>query len=135
MLALMLACVIARVDVDVKISIEAPKTVEISQADKPGGKVGAVTIKVTVKNLGDEAIVFAQNKIKVMVLDNKQNYNGYNAEPKETLDAGQLKKGESRTADREITFHTIVPAEGTKLTIVVEFEGKKEEKEITVKRK
>ncbi len=121
---------------DVEVTIEAPKTVEFSPAKSTGGKTGSVEIKVTVKNTGNAPIVFSQSKVDIKVLHDKKDFvGGYNAEPKKTLDAGQLKNGESREAKRTITFHTRLPDDGDKLTIVAEFDGVKAEKEFTVKRK
>lgn len=135
MLALILFYVIIPSDVHIEVSVEKSSSVEFSRTDKPGGKVGAVTVKVTIQNLADEALAFDQKKIDISVLRNKKNYLGYTIEPKGRVRSENIKKGEIAVVESEITFHTFLLEEGAKLTIVANFDGKKAEKEVVVKRK
>ncbi|MFT3881127.1 MAG: hypothetical protein QM703_15875 [Gemmatales bacterium] len=135
MIALVLSCLMANADVDMEIIFEKTQTVEFSRTDKPGGKVGAVKVKITVKNLADEPLAYDQSKVDIGVLHNKKPYLGFKPEPLAGVIVESLKKGESRTSEREITFHTFLLEEGTKLTLVASFNGKKVEKELVIRRK
>lgn len=117
----------------VGVSIEVPKKVEFTATKIPGGQTAKFEVKIEIENKENKGIVFSAHYLKFEVLDKSGKalpnfWNWDKPEPK-SADALLIDAGKKHQVTKTFAFHTLIPENGEKFSIVQKLYGKEVKKD------